>query len=52
MAKMMGRNIKKGICSCPDCSGPDIHGRAAEKRQWRREENDAYDGDTPRVVRD
>lgn len=37
MTRMMRRNFKSGVCSCRDCCGPEIHGRAAEKREWRRE---------------
>lgn len=46
MAKMLRRNLKRsrraftpfGNCSC--CAGPTPHGRAAEKRQWRKDHRD------------
>lgn len=38
MARMMGSNLKKGLCECIDCNnGPEMLGRSAEKRLWQAE---------------
>lgn len=37
MARMMRRNMKRGLCACCDCRMSECHGRAAEKRQWKRD---------------
>lgn len=39
MPKMMGRNLRPGVCSCLDCGGPasEDRGRAWEKKEWMRE---------------
>ena len=44
MPKMLRRNRKRSriaytpFTSCGCCDGPKFFGRAAEKRQWRKEE--------------
>ena len=46
MGKMMRRNRKKSriaytpFSRCFCCDGPTFYGRAAEKRQWRRDDED------------
>ena len=37
MAKMMRRNLRKGICNCQDCDGPVFKGRSVEKREVEKE---------------
>lgn len=43
MAKMMGRNLKRGLCGCPCCGGLESKGRSAEKREWQRQVEKEYD---------
>jgi hypothetical protein len=42
MARMMGKTIRLGACTCWDCGGPNSEdrGRAWEKQKWMREVND------------
>lgn len=37
MARMMGHTWKSTPCNCWDCGGPEIKGRATEKREWKKE---------------
>lgn len=39
--RMAGRTLRKNVCSCIDCNGDGVKGRAQEKREYRKEVTEA-----------